>query len=448
MLRSNRGPLLVGDLPAYLRDKLGFLMRRTQVPGEHPVELRLGGRTLLLRSPADVRHVLVQAAAIYEKSPRLTDRRGQKLYEGSLLAMRNRENHLLRRMVQPAFHRELAEVLVAEAAPWVDAMLGAWSKCSEVDVSAHLTSLAERMSATVLFGSDGARELADLREFAFARRQFVELRLGLPVPGMEYLPLGALRRYRQQARIWIPRLRERIAAAKATGASGLVGALFHRCGVNGPAIQEEQALAEVIVLLLAGFESTAEWLVWTLLLVAEHPQNQLDLQRELAQHGKHAAPPLAPSPGLPSAILEKGSLLERTVKESLRLYPPTWLFVRVAMQPDRLPSGVEVEAGTKIYVCPYTLHRSERHFPDAERFLPQRFSTHAAQSFPSDAFVPFGLGPRRCLGESIAYLEAKLVVSRILERFTLRRADDGPIRPHAGVTLRARDRVMLALEPR
>ncbi len=431
------------DVPRFLRDKLGLLQQHAFTEGEQPSELFLGGRTLLLRSAADVRHVLVSSAALYEKSPRLIGAAGRQLYRGSLLSMRHEESQRLRRHVRPAFQREVVQSLVATATPWIDAMLAAWSRQTVVDVAPALTHLAERLSTTVLFGIDVAREFDQLMEFVDARRRYVELRLGLPLPALDRLPLPAVRRYHQQERIWVPRLREKIATARTAGSGGLVAAMLRGSGDDGSGLDPAQALNEVIALLVAGFETTAEWLVWTLLLLAENPGEQEELRADLAPSGDRQDL----TNDLPGAVVEKGHLLEQTVKESLRLYPPTWLIVRHATQADRLPTGAAVDVGTKLYICPYTLHRTERYFPEPERFLPERFAVTAVPQLAADAFIPFGLGPRRCLGEAIAYLEAKLVVHRVLERFRLRRADAGEIRPHPGVTLRAIDPVRLVLAP-
>ena len=135
------------------------------------------------------------------------------------------------------------------------------------------------------------------------------------------------------------------------------------------------------------------------------------------------------------------TFLENVLNESLRLYPPTWLFVRIASAADMLPSGASTTPGGKIYICPYTLHRTVRYFSQPEQFMPERFSSSTAPA----AFIPFGKGaewwrhcwgPRRCIGEGIAYLEARLVIGEVLKRFSLHVRDSAPVRPYPGVTLR------------
>src|SRR4029077_12204326 len=101
---------------------------------------------------------------------------------------------------------------------------------------------------------------------------------------------------------------------------------------------------------------------------------------------------------------------ERAVAESLRLYPPTWLYVRVAQRPDVLPSGAELAAGAVLYLSPWVLHRDPELWPVPERCAPSRFDPEAAQGRPRHAYFPFGSGPRVCLGETLARLELGIAV--------------------------------------
>jgi cytochrome P450 len=158
---------------------------------------------------------------------------------------------------------------------------------------------------------------------------------------------------------------------------------------------------------LASYELSALGLAWTLWLLAERPE----AQEELRGNGD----PM----GFPQLVYS----------EALRLYPPTWLFVRVASEEAKLPSGASLPSGARLFLCPYATHRDPRYFRDPEAFEPRR-------ERPRGAYFPFGGGRHVCIGEGFVRLEAAVVLGRLAESFDLERADDAPARPAPGATLR------------
>jgi cytochrome P450 len=126
------------------------------------------------------------------------------------------------------------------------------------------------------------------------------------------------------------------------------------------------------------------------------------------------------------------------LEESMRLYPPTWIFVRKALGPDRLPDGTAVEPGTKIYLCPYVTHRLAKYFPNPERFDPERFRPEVRAGRPRFAYFPFGGGQRICIGENFAMQEGLTVLATLLPRYRVELLESEPIVPRTGITLRPR----------
>jgi cytochrome P450 len=126
------------------------------------------------------------------------------------------------------------------------------------------------------------------------------------------------------------------------------------------------------------------------------------------------------------------------VAEAMRLYPPTWLFVRVAEQDDVLPTGTRIPAGSKIYLSQWVMHRNPRFFPDPERFDPSRFAEAAIKARPRFTYVPFGAGRRLCIGEEFAWMQATLILASMARRLRLVLDHRLTVVPEPDVTLRPR----------
>jgi cytochrome P450 len=134
--------------------------------------------------------------------------------------------------------------------------------------------------------------------------------------------------------------------------------------------------------------------------------------------------------------------------ESMRLYPPTWIFVRIAQREDKLPGGATIPAGSKIYLCQYVMHHHPRYFPDPERFDPERFTESAKKERPQFAYFPFGGGARVCIGEHFAKMEGILVLAMIAQRYKLALVPGQAIAPEPKMTLRPKSGIMMRVQQR
>jgi cytochrome P450 len=134
--------------------------------------------------------------------------------------------------------------------------------------------------------------------------------------------------------------------------------------------------------------------------------------------------------------------------ESLRLYPPTWIYVRMAQNDDILPSKTRIRTGDKIYICQYLLHRNAEYYPDPLSFNPENFNAAAINQRPKLSFLPFGGGPRVCIGEPLARMESMLVLASLARRFQLRAVAPNSVQLHPGITLRPKGGLLMTLESR
>jgi len=208
---------------------------------------------------------------------------------------------------------------------------------------------------------------------------------------------------------------------------------------TGEAMDETQMRDEVVTLMLAGHETSATALAWTLYLLATHPDVEARLAAELdsALHGSAAG----------SGDLNAVPYLKQVVQESMRLYPPVWGIARRSHVDERF-GDYDVPAGSYIAVVPYAMHRHPDFWPDPERFDPDRFQSGRNESRHSYSYLPFAAGPRACIGLGMAMLEIQLVLAQIVQRYRLQVVPGHPVEMLPKVTLRHRYGLPLHLRRR
>lgn len=435
-----RGPAalpLVGHLPAYLSDKLGFLTRCAAAYGP-VVALRIGEPTLLLSSPDDIQHVLLKNSAGYSKSPRLTGPRGKALSGSGLLTSSPAEHPRQKRALQPAFAPQQLEAFGPIALAAADRFVAECAGKGRVELRDEMERLTRSVIVEALFGP-GVDD-ADLTWAIAAHRRYIEYVHASLVPFPESLPTRAVREEKEARRIIDRVIRAEIARRRGAklGPDLLSGFLAARYP-DGQPMSEDLVSDEALTMLSTGYETTGDALAWTLYLLAGHPEALRRVVAELDAEVGDRRPQVDDLARLP--------YLGQVLSESLRLYPPTWIFVRIADADDALPSGPAVTRGTKLYLCPYVVHRSTTLYSDPLRFDPDRFLPAAVRERPRFAYFPFGGGPRICLGESLAKLEARLVLATLARRLRFELVPGQDVTPRAGVTLRPKNGVHVTVRP-
>jgi cytochrome P450 len=417
---------ILGHLPSYFHDRLAFLLRCDDGSGR-PVRLRLGGTAYLLTDAADVEHVLLRNLRNYTKTSRLTSARGRRLLGRGLLT-RVGDGHLeRRRLLQPLFSRKRIGAFASVVADVADELAADWNDGAVIDAVGEMTTLSRRVILRTLLGRRSDED--ELEAALDVRQRYIEYRFRSVFPLPEYVPRSIVLAHRR-ARPRIERaFRSEIAARRASDGESrdLLGHLVAARPPEGAPLSDDDVLEEAIVLSVTGYETMAVALAWTWYLLALHPDVEARVHREI--DGVRDGRPEAE--GLPAL-----AYVEAALSEAMRLYPPTWIFVRVALGRDRLPSGAEIPTGAKLYLCQYVVHRSARYFPDPERFDPSRFEPAARRSRPEFAYFPFGGGARLCIGKPLALLEGVLGLASIARRYRLALEPGPPIAPDPGITLR------------
>lgn len=419
-------------LSALRRDPIGFLTDAAS-RGD-VVHVRLP-RTLLfvLNRPDLVRMVLVDRHHDVRKGPTMDAAR--RMLGESLLTSHGETHRQRRRLVQPIFHHGRIEGYGAAMVELAERASDRWPEGQTIDVHAEMARLTLAIVARTLFGVDvedrsAARIIGALTDvLAQYDRAFSPW-----LPLTERLPLPANRRFDRAREVFDDTVYDMIRRRRATGLDGddllslLLGAQE-----DGAGLTDEQVRDEAITIFLAGHETTANALTWTWLLLSEHPEARASVLAELDDVLGGRTPGAADVPSLPFTLA--------VLHESIRRYPPAWAIGRRATA-DLEADGHRIAAGSVIVVSPWLLHHDPRWWDEPWGFRPERWLADDPAR-PRDAYVPFGAGPRMCIGEGFAWLEATLVLATIARRLTLthdpaHRVELQPaiaLRPRAGMPM-------------
>jgi cytochrome P450 len=438
-----------GDLAALVRDPLGEFCRRSGQGAVVPLKIGLQ-RGHLVSGLSVIRHVLLDNIGNYDKHTPAFDAVRVVLGNGLLTsggAFWKRQ----RRIVQPAFHGEsvkrfgpIISRMAAEcAADWEAAA----RRGDTVDAGTDMMKVTLRAVAETLFGDDLAGSADEINRVFPTILACLAARASSPVRPPIWLPTANNRRLRPAlasldgvvTRLIASR-RQRLANDGADdGHRDLLTTLMAARDVEtGESMSDAQLRDEVMTMMIAGHETTANALSWLWVLLDRHPDEAERLRAEL----------VTTTGGRPPTVDDVSRLprLKAVIQETLRLYPPVWMFDRRALGPDDL-AGTRVAKGDLVIFCPYALHRLPQLWSDPEAFRPERFEPGREEQKNKFAYLPFSAGPRICLGASFAMIESQIIVGTILSRLRPRLADPAPVEPQPRVTLRTSRPVVLRLEP-
>ena len=376
---------------------------------------------VFVNEPAVVKDIFVTQQHAFSKS--LGIRVLRLLLGDGLLTSEDPLHRQMRRIVQPAFHRErvakYVSVMERDAQEFVDRLQPGVA----FDVHGAMIALTLRIATETLFGTDesaSAQAVGEalrlmMLEFPYMLTPLSSLRRRLPLPGT--------RRF-ERSRAMLDGIiydliarRRRDTSERDDALSLLLAAHDSDTGFRP---HDEQIRDEIMTLFTAGHETTANALTWAFYLLAHNPDVDARAAQALARG-------------------DRGPI-DRIVKETLRLYPPAWIIGRESREDVTLVDGTFVPAGTTVFVAPLLLHRRAEFFPQPDRFDPDRW---LADEPPPFAFIPFGGGARRCIGEEFALREASVVLTRVLERYRLALASGAKIGVDPLVTLRPAGPVLM-----
>jgi len=377
----------------------------------------------------EVRKILTRRHSKYEKGPGFE--RVKMLLGNGLIVSDGDVWRRSRTMIQPAFSRQNVHRLMTVMVECCDRRAAAWAdaaaKGETLNITEETCDFALELILISTFGDDYNSRIMTQGEnpFAFLSRDSTrDLSVVMKVRHLRELLLSIIEDRR---------------AGNASQQFDFLTMYLAATDKQGTQFSDRELLDELMTLIVAGFETSANTLNWVWYLIAKNP----DVEAKLIDEAQRLVPNVS---AISAENLGAMEYTQMVLEEALRLYPPVWLFTRRSHEEDEL-EHFDVPAGTDIYLSPFVLHRTEHYWPEPDRFDPARFA-------PTDKpkkdrpYFPFSLGPRRCLGEFFSFLEMKVHLGLLLPRFHMSLVDDVQPELELAINLRAAEDIHVRPETR
>lgn len=482
------GHFLLGNLPEFRRDVLGLVVSAAAEYGD-VVRCRLGPQVVhLINHPEPIQHILQKNSANYDKDTR-SSAAIKSISGDSLLTANGDFWKRQRRMDQPAFHHRQIAGFASQMTAATAAMLEKWATGpATLDIASEMAHLTYSIVGQTLFSFHTGADAEAVEKSMRVILPHVFNRLGNIISPPLWFPTPANRRFaRSLAEVdrVVYRIIDQHRQAQADGHPDqdlLAMLMSARDPETGDALTDTQLRNETITFLLAGHETTANALTWIFHLISRHPEVEKHILAEITAALGSRTPTLADIPHLPYT--------KAVIQESMRLYPPIWIIERRVIEEDTI-NGHTLPAGSSVVISPYALHRHPAFWENPETFDPTRFlavapdasqqcplkasapappdtcpysTTKGTKPTPPDAtktptpevpkhglpqaYIPFGAGPRFCIGNEFAMLEAQLITIMVMQRYHLEMVPGHPVEPQPDITLRSKHGMKMTLHPR
>lgn len=416
---------LLGNTPAFAKDTLGFVQRCMQ---EHTdiVKTKIAFRDFyFLLSPEAIHHVLQKNHKNYKKSFAY---KGMADFLGNGLLTSEGEKWLQqRRTVQPAFHREIIGALEDQMrTAIVEVIQNKLIGKGPVNIQLVCMELAGRIISESIFGPQvlGEENAKIIQEALPVLRKFANDKLKNPFMLPLWVPSAYNKNYLSAKRDLFEIMKLAVENHVDEHSSTLLGMLLSLKDPEDNSTLTTEAIVELITTIyIAGQETTSNALVFALHALATHPEYMLELVGRVDAN--------------------ESQVLQPFVNEVLRLYPPAWAVSREAIDTDTV-CGMTIPKGATVFLSIYAMHHHKDYWEDPKRFNPNRF----IDKEPNKAFLPFGKGPRICIGDNFALLELTTALGEILKRTTLNLHSSAELRLITPMTLNTKDPVIMSFEGR
>jgi cytochrome P450 len=397
---------------------------------------------ILLNHPDFIEQVLVVQQGKFHKSELTRRITGRMLGQGLLISEGDFWRRQ-RRLAQPAFHRARVNDYASTMAEIALDHISRWRDGEERNVSQDMMGLTLDIAVRTLFGTTLPGEAEQVgRAMTFLMRYSLS-RQRLPVRIPETWPTPNNRRANEELAFMdslvYRMISEREAANGAAHHNDLLALLMGAMDEDGSHMTRQQLRDEAMTLFIAGHETTSQMLSWTWYALSQNPAIEQRLQEELNGVLGGRPPQVADLPRLP--------YLQAVMNESLRLYPPAYILARMAIEPCQI-GGYDIPLRSTIVLAPWVTHRDPRFYDDPDTYRPERWLDGLMQRLPAGAYFPFGDGPRRCIGQGFALMEAAIVIGALAQKFRLRLVPGHEVVPEPLVTLRPRQGIRMTLHAR
>lgn len=414
-----------------IRNPLRFFMWLTQTYGDIVQYRSSVEPAYLINHPDYVRHVLQTHGQNYNKDTFLNKYILESLTGQGLLTSENPLWREQRRLIQPAFHKQslpkFAELMRQAVLRALDRLDAAADAGQPINIAAEMMRLTLDIVTEALFSFDITGQADEIGEamdtmttIGKPRHRKVREAIDL-LDRIVYAIIDERREHPQRER------------------DDLLNMLLDARYEDGTPMPVKQVRDEVMALLVAGHETTANTLSWTWYLLDQNPDAVAQLEAEIDPALGRRVPDVMDFQRLPYT--------EKVVQEAMRLYPSAWSISRRALGDDEI-GGYFIPAQSIVAMSPYTMHRHPAFWDEPERFDPERFAPEKVAARPRYAYFPFGGGARQCIGNNFALMESMIIIPAIAGRFRLRRVSAEPVEEHALVTLRPKGGIRVHVDRR
>jgi cytochrome P450 len=440
----------LGFFPEFQQDSLGFLLRCHSYGDV--VKLPMGRMAeglfrhpdlamYFLNHPADVKHVLVTNQQNYKKTQ--VPPGESRVFGKGMLHTEGETHHHQRRLFLPFFHGDHVASYAGLITEKAAVLTTSWHNGTTIDIGREMTQLTLSVIWRLLFGQDVGSDATQVIEAMMAGHHLVSKQYNSMIAWVTplWVPTTEHRKFSRGQQFLDARIRDLIQSRRASRHQGqdVLSLLLTATDEAGRPLSDKEIRDELATFLVAGHDTTATALTWTWFLLSQFPTVQTRLAQELETVLGNRLPTAADVPRL--------VYTKMIWDETLRLYPPAWLLhARKSRAEDRLPSGVFLPPGTRVFQSPWSMHRNPRWFPNPSQFDPDRFLPEAKQTRPAFCYFPFGGGGRRCVGESFAEMEGLLVLATMASKVRLRLVEGQTILPDPLMTLKPNVPVHMTIE--
>jgi cytochrome P450 len=439
-LESPEGNTIAGHLLDLGRDPLGFLTHCARNYGEI-IPLRLGlTATCLLVNPEHIEEVLKDRDNfIKSRGFRVL----KTLLGEGLLTNEGESWFKQRRLAQPVFQHKRIAGYGQTMVEYTEEMLSSWESGEIRDIHAEMMRLTLNIVMKCIFDRDVSEgEAQDVAHALDVSMDWFESKRKQNFVVWEWFPRPENIRYRQAIQKMDESIYSLIAAKRQNQSRGtdLLSMLMQaKDEDDGSSMDDKQLRDEVATLMLAGHETTANALSWTWMLLAQNPECDRKLTHELRRVLQGRSPTVEDLPQLRYA--------ENIIKESLRLYPPVAIFGREAIADYNLDNYC-IPAGCVVTISQWVMHRNPKYFDLPEEFIPERWENDLEKRLPRGVYIPFGDGPRVCIGKGFAQMEAVLLLATIAQKYSFSLVEAYQIVPQPSITLRPERGIKVRLQNR